>query len=92
MTKITESAIEKFTIDLLEKAGYHYIYGPTIALDGETPERESFEDVLLIERLQKAIGRINPTVPQECREDAVKQIHNYRDILIIGTSYIIPVN
>lgn len=74
MTKITESAIEKFTIDLLEKAGYHYIYGPTIAPDGETPERESFEDVLLIERLQKAIGRINPTVPQECREDAVKQI------------------
>ena len=74
MSKITESAIEKFTIDLLEKAGYHYIYGPTIAPDGETPERESFEDVLLIERLQKAIGRINPTVPQECREDAVKQL------------------
>ncbi|MDD4274225.1 MAG: type I restriction endonuclease subunit R [Desulfobacter postgatei] len=74
MSKITESAIEKFTIDLLEKAGYHYIYGPTIAPDGDTPERESFEDVLLIERLQKAIGRINPTVPQECREDAVKQL------------------
>ena len=74
MTKITESAIEKFTIDLLEKASYHYIYGPTIAPDGETPERESFEDVLLIERLRKAIGRINPTVPQECREDAVKQL------------------
>ncbi|MBF0201181.1 MAG: type I restriction endonuclease subunit R [Desulfamplus sp.] len=74
MTKITESAIEKFTIELLEKSGYHYIYGPTIAPDGETPERESFEDVLLIERLRKAIGRINPTVPQDCREDAVKQI------------------
>ena len=81
MTKITESAIEKFTIDLLEKAGYQYIYGPTIAPDGETPERESFEDVLLMDRLRKAMGRINPTVPQECREDAVKQIHNYRDIL-----------
>ncbi|MCM2283701.1 MAG: type I restriction endonuclease subunit R [Desulfobacula sp.] len=74
MERITESAIEKFTIDLLEKAGYHYIYGPTIAPDGETPERESFEDVLLMDRLRKAMGRINPTVPQECREDAVKQI------------------
>lgn len=30
--------------------------------------------MLLIERLGKAIGRINPTVPQECREDAVKQL------------------
>ncbi|MBF0234758.1 MAG: hypothetical protein HQK65_17225, partial [Desulfamplus sp.] len=74
MNKITESAIEKFTIELLEKSGYQYIYGPSIAPDGETPERESFEDVLLIGRLRKAIGRINPTVPQDCREDAVKQI------------------
>jgi hypothetical protein len=26
--KITESAIEKFTIELLEKQGYQYIYLP----------------------------------------------------------------
>jgi hypothetical protein len=25
--KITESAIEKFAIELLEKSGYHYVYG-----------------------------------------------------------------
>ncbi len=74
MNTITESAIEKFTIELLEKTGYHNIYGPTIIPNGETPERESFEDVLLIERLRKAIGRINPTVPRDCREDTVKQI------------------
>jgi hypothetical protein len=30
--KITESAIEKFTIELLEKQGYQYIYTPDIAL------------------------------------------------------------
>jgi len=29
--KITESAIEKFTIELLEKQGYQYIYAPDIA-------------------------------------------------------------
>ena len=33
LTKITETAIEKFTIELLEKAGYQYIYGPTLAPD-----------------------------------------------------------
>jgi len=62
-TKITESAIEKFVIELLEKSGYQYVYAPSIAPDGETPERESFEDVLLLERLRTAVGRINPTVP-----------------------------
>ncbi len=28
MTKITETAIEKFAIDLLEKLGYQHIYAP----------------------------------------------------------------
>ena len=36
--KITESAIEKFAIELLEKQGYLYIYAPSIAPDSDTPE------------------------------------------------------
>ncbi|GBD96099.1 MAG TPA: type I restriction endonuclease subunit R [Nitrospirae bacterium] len=87
MHKITESEIEKFAIELLEKQGYQYIYAPSIAPDkvngearegalgySDTPERQSFEDVLLMERLQTAVGRINPTIPADIREDAVKQV------------------
>ncbi|MGD9364716.1 MAG: type I restriction endonuclease subunit R [Desulfobacteraceae bacterium] len=73
-TKITESAIEKFTVELLEKAGYEYVYAPSMAPDSETPERDSFEDVLLLDRLRAAVGRINPDVPPAAREDAVKQL------------------
>lgn len=72
--KITESAIEEFAIDLLEQQGFKHIYGPDIAPDSETPERESFEDVILIDRLREAVARINPDIPQDCREDAIKQI------------------
>ena len=72
--KITESAIEKFAIELLEKQSYQYIYAPDIAPDSETPERSSFEDVLLLERLKKAVGRINSNIPADVREDAVKQL------------------
>ena len=72
--KITESAIEKFAIELLEKSGCQYIYAPSFAPDGETPERESFGDVLLLERLQTAVGRINPSIPADIREDAIKQV------------------
>ncbi|MEA3437902.1 MAG: hypothetical protein U9R43_15670 [Thermodesulfobacteriota bacterium] len=32
MTKITENAIETFTIELLEKQGYQYIYASVIDL------------------------------------------------------------
>ncbi|MDR4507876.1 MAG: type I restriction endonuclease [Candidatus Brocadiaceae bacterium] len=74
MNKITENTIEEFTIELLKNSGYQYIFAPSIAPDGDTPERKTFEDVLLIERLQTAVGRINPEIPEDIREDAVKQI------------------
>ncbi len=38
MNKITESEIEKFAIELLEKQGYQYIYGPSIAPDLPTSD------------------------------------------------------
>jgi hypothetical protein len=60
---ITESAIETFAIELFEKLGYQYFYGPAIAPDSEKPERERFEDVLLLERLRRAVARINPSIP-----------------------------
>ncbi|MDR4505138.1 MAG: type I restriction endonuclease [Candidatus Scalindua sp.] len=74
MNKISENTIEEFTIELLEKSGYQYLFAPLIAPNGKTPERESFEDVLLIERLQTAVGRINPEISEDIREDAIKQL------------------
>ncbi|MDD4531919.1 MAG: type I restriction endonuclease subunit R [Bacilli bacterium] len=74
MTKITESQIEAFAIELLQEQGYEYIYAPDIAPDGETPERESYEQVLLIERLSKAVRRINPGIPAEQQEEAIREI------------------
>jgi type I restriction enzyme, R subunit len=74
MNRITESAIEEFSIKLLEKQGYRYIYGPDIAPDSETPERVSFEDVLLLEKLNNAVSRINHSLPADIRKDAIKQI------------------
>ena len=74
MNRITESAIEEFSIKLLEKQGYRYIYGPDIAPDSETPERVSFEDVLLLEKLNNAVSRLNHSLPADIRKDAIKQI------------------
>lgn len=86
MNKITESQIEKFAIELLEKQGYQYIYAPSIAPDSETPERQSFEDVLLVERLQSAVGRINPSIPADSRENAIKQILRLNSLELIANN------
>jgi len=74
MSNLTESSIENLTIDLLKKQGYQYTHGSAIAPDSETPERTSFEDILLLERLKTSISRINPSIPAEAQEDAIKQI------------------
>ncbi|MBZ4657182.1 MAG: Type restriction-modification system, restriction subunit [Methermicoccus sp.] len=80
MTRITESTIESFAIELLEKLGYESVYGPDIAPDGDTStgsmsdKRESYEQVLLIDRLRKALKRINRNMPADILEDAVKEI------------------
>ncbi|WP_435052296.1 type I restriction endonuclease subunit R [Phosphitispora fastidiosa] len=84
--KITENTIEQFAIELLEKLGYHYIYAPDIAPDSDTPERQSFEDVLLVERLHTAIGRINPMIPPDVREEAVKQIQRLNSPELIANN------
>ena len=86
MERITESAIEKFAIELLEKQGYQFIYAPSIAPDSDTPERQSFEDVLLMERLQTAVGRINPSIPADIREDAIKQIQRLNSPELIANN------
>ena len=84
--KITESEIEQFAIRLLKKQGYQYIYAPNIAPDSDTPERSLFEDVLLLKRLKKAVGRINPGIPADVRDDAIKQIQRLNSPELIANN------
>lgn len=86
MNKITESHIETFAIDLLEKQGYQYIYGPDIAPDSETPARQSFEDVLLLDKLRNAVARINHEISADVREDAIKQIERLNSPELIANN------
>ena len=86
MNKITESAIEKLAIELLEHQGYQYLYGPDIAPDGNRLERESFEDVLLSEQLQTAVGRINSKIPADARKNAIKQIQRLNSPELIANN------
>jgi type I restriction enzyme R subunit len=86
MERITENEIEKFAIELFEKLGYQYVYAPDIAPDSETPERERFEDVLLLERLRSAAARINPTIPADVREEAIKQIQRLNSPELIANN------
>jgi type I restriction enzyme R subunit len=70
---ITEDEIEQIALDILTNdLGYEKLYGPDI-VECDFPERTHAE-VLLRQRLQDAIERINPTIPAEAREEAYKKV------------------
>lgn len=74
MNKITETDIELLAIEELEQIGWQYQYGPQIACDGEFPERDNYQDVILKERLKAAIARINPNVSEQGQEEAFYKV------------------
>lgn len=73
MNAISESEIEQIAIDYLQDLGYTYLHGPDISPDGEHPERQ-YQDVVLVTRLRDAIDTLNPTLPYEAKEDALKKV------------------
>ena len=74
MTKLTESDIEQMLIDQLKAKGYQYLYGPEIAPDSETPMRASFDEVVLRDKLEAAVRKLNPSLPYSVQDEAVKTV------------------
>ena len=71
---MTEDQLEQEALGWLADVGWQHRYGPDLAPDGAAPERDNYRQVLLIERLRRAVAALNPNVPQAVREDAVKQV------------------
>src|SRR3989344_8686953 len=72
--KITESELEEHTLDILQNLGYKIINGYDIAPDGKNPERKTYQEVVLVGRLKKAIEKLNPEIPESAREEAIKKV------------------
>jgi len=73
---IHESEIEDLALDIFAKLGYTIIHGPDIAPapDGKNPERKTYSEVVLIDRLKTALRRLNPKIPADAIDEAVKTI------------------
>ena len=74
MTKLTESDIEQMTIEILQGRGYEYLYGPDIAPDRSQPMRTTLNEVVLREKLEAAVRRLNPSLPAAVIDEAVKTV------------------
>ena len=73
MHTITENDIELICLEYLHSIGYEALSGPDISPGGLFQERE-YTDVVLIKRLREALERINPGIPKDLREEAIKKV------------------
>ncbi|MBS4058404.1 MAG: HsdR family type I site-specific deoxyribonuclease [Bacteroidales bacterium] len=73
MASITENEIEEIALSYLQGLGYTYQLGTVISPDGEHPERQ-YTDVVLTTRLRDAIYKLNPTITQDAKEEALKKV------------------
>jgi type I restriction enzyme R subunit len=73
MAVISEDHIEQIFIEECKTLGYTYINGADISPDGIHQERE-YNEVVLKQRLQNAIALLNPTIPADAQEEALKKV------------------
>lgn len=74
MAYLDEAQVEIATVGYFRELGYEYAFGPDIAPDGSRPERADYGQVVLVGRLRDALVRINPDVPPEAIEGAIRKV------------------
>lgn len=74
MAFLSEAAVEQALLDQLRELGYSIEREEEIGPDGHRPERESHDEVVLKKRFEAAVARLNPGLPLEARQDAVRRV------------------
>lgn len=74
MTFLSEAAVEQALLDQLGALGYSIEQEDIIGPDGKHPERESHDEVILKQRFENAVARLNPGLPLEAQHDAVRKV------------------
>ncbi|MBD9371346.1 type I restriction endonuclease subunit R [Rhizobium sp. ARZ01] len=69
-----EGLVEEVVINTFGELGYMYENAAVISPDGSAPARDAYGDVLLIERLRSAVVRLNPMIPDDALEQAIRQL------------------
>ena len=71
---LSESTVEAATLAWLEGCGWAVANGPDVAPDTQNAARVDYSQVVLEERLRSAIARLNPSLPADALDDALRRL------------------
>lgn len=74
MAFLSEAAVELALLGQLRGLGYSIEREEDIGPDGNRPERESHDEVVLKKRFESAVARLGPGLPLEARQDAIRKV------------------
>jgi type I restriction enzyme R subunit len=71
---LNESHVENAALEWFGELGYAVRHGPRLAPGEPAAERESFGDVSLVRRVREVIRRLDPAIPEEARQEALRKV------------------
>jgi type I restriction enzyme R subunit len=83
---LNEAAVEDAALEWFSRLGYSVAHGPRLAPGEAGSERASFGDAVLTNRLASAIARLNPAVPAEARDDALRRVQRLASPSLVQTN------
>ena len=86
MSNVDESMVEDAALSWFRDLGYAIAHGPHMAPGEPAAERNTFADVVLTGRLLSAIQRLNPTIPAEAQDEALRKILRIATPSLIATN------
>ena len=74
MAFLSEAAVEQVLLEQLHTLDYRIEHGENIGPDGHRPERANHDEVVLRKRFEDAVARLNPGLPLEAHQEAVRRV------------------
>jgi len=74
MSKTSETTLEKMALDWFQALGWQSAFGPDISPGGSGCERGEYGQVVLVGRLRTALESINPNIPPDALEEAIRKL------------------
>ncbi|QIG79645.1 type I restriction endonuclease subunit R [Stakelama tenebrarum] len=74
MSRFIENHVEEAALEWLDALGWTVALGADVSPDGAQPIRAAYQDVVLIDRLRDAVARLNPAIPLDPREEAIRRL------------------
>lgn len=80
---LVESDVEEEALNIFRDLGYEVLYGSEVAPGERNAERSSYQEYILSGRLEQAIHRLNPKIPRDAQEAAIRNIKNPSALTLI---------